>query len=213
MATGKIRLMIVDDHEVVRTGLESLVEGTEIEVVAKAADGGDAVKMVKQNKPDVVLLDIRMAEGDGLEILEELRQKYPDLRIVMLSTYDNPTYVARANALGAADYVLKGSSRSQMLGAIKAVAAGEAPTQFGVMKRVAGAMATRQKESDPEIALTQRETQVLRHLALGLSNREIGRSLKISIETVKEHVQHLLRKINATDRTQAAVWAVRKGLV
>ncbi|HEV3022031.1 MAG TPA: response regulator transcription factor [Pirellulales bacterium] len=213
MATGKIRLMIIDDHEVVRTGLESLVEGTEIDVVASAAGGGDAVKMVKQNKPDVVLLDIRMAQGDGLETLEELRQKYPELRVIMLSTYDNPTYVARANALGASDYVLKGSSRAQMLGAIKAAAAGEAPSQFGVMKRVASAMATRQKESDSEIALTQRETQVLRHLALGLSNREIGRSLKISIETVKEHVQHLLRKINATDRTQAAVWAVRKGMV
>jgi DNA-binding NarL/FixJ family response regulator len=93
------------------------------------------------------------------------------------------------------------------------VAAGDAPSSFGELRRVAGTMATRQKQEDAEIALTQRETQVLRHLALGLSNKEIGRSLSISIETVKEHVQHLLRKINATDRTQAAVWAVRRGLV
>jgi DNA-binding NarL/FixJ family response regulator len=210
---AKIRLMIVDDHEVVRTGLESLVEGTEIEVVATAANGSDAVKLAKQSKPDVVLLDIRMADGDGLTTLEELRQKLPDLRVVMLSTYENPTYVARANAMGASDYILKGSTRAQLLGAIKAVAAGDAPSQYGEMKRVAGAMATREKEKDPEVALTQRETQVLRHLALGLSNKEIGSSLQISIETVKEHVQHLLRKINATDRTQAAVWAVRRGLV
>jgi DNA-binding NarL/FixJ family response regulator len=210
---GKIRLMIVDDHEVVRTGLESLVDGTEIEVVAMAANGSEAVKLAKQHKPDIVLLDIRLADGDGLTTLEELRQKLPDLRVVMLSTYDNPTYVARANAMGASDYVLKGSSRAQLLGAIKAVAADDAPSQFGVMKKVAGAMATREKETDPEITLTHRETQVLRHLALGLSNKEIGRSLQISIETVKEHVQHLLRKINASDRTQAAVWAVRKNLV
>ncbi len=210
---AKIRLMIVDDHEVVRTGLESLVEGTEIEVVATAAAGSEAVKLAKQSKPDVVLLDIRMADGDGLTTLEELRQKFPDLRIVMLSTYDNPTYVARAYAMGANDYILKGSTRAQLLGAIKAVAAGDFPSQYGEMKRVAGAMATREKEKNPEIALTQRETQVLRHLALGLSNKEIGRSLQISIETVKEHVQHLLRKINASDRTQAAVWAVRRGLV
>ncbi|HVC97675.1 MAG TPA: response regulator transcription factor, partial [Pirellulales bacterium] len=206
---AKIRLMIVDDHEVVRTGLQSLVEGTEIEVVATAGGGGEAVKLAKQSKPDVVLLDIRMTDGDGLTTLEELRQKLPDLRVVMLSTYENPTYVARASAMGASDYVLKGSTRAQLLGAIKAVAAGDAPSQYGEMKRVAGAMATREKEKDPEVALTQRETQVLRHLALGLSNKEIGSSLQISIETVKEHVQHLLRKINATDRTQAAVWAVR----
>jgi len=210
---AKIRLMIVDDHEVVRTGLQSLVEGTEIEVVATAGGGGEAVKLAKQSKPDVVLLDIRMTDGDGLTTLEELRQKLPDLRVVMLSTYENPTYVARASAMGASDYVLKGSTRAQLLGAIKAVAAGDAPSQYGEMKRVAGAMATREKEKDPEVALTQRETQVLRHLALGLSNKEIGSSLQISIETVKEHVQHLLRKINATDRTQAAVWAVRRGLV
>jgi len=210
---ANIRLMIVDDHEVVRTGLQSLVEGTEIEVVATAASGSEAVKLAKQSKPDVVLLDIRMADGDGLTTLEELRQKLPELRVVMLSTYENPTYVARANAMGASDYILKGSTRAQLLGAIKAVAAGDAPSQYGEMKRVAGAMATREKEKDQEVALTQRETQVLRHLALGLSNKEIGRSLQISIETVKEHVQHLLRKINATDRTQAAVWAVRRGLV
>ncbi|HUY35119.1 MAG TPA: response regulator transcription factor [Pirellulales bacterium] len=210
---AKIRLMIVDDHEVVRTGLQSLVEGTEIEVVATTAGGNEAVKLAKQSKPDVVLLDIRMADGDGLTTLEELRLKLPDVKVAMLSTYDNPTYVARASAMGASDYILKGSTRAQLLGAIKAVAAGDAPSQYGEMKRVAGTMATREKEKDPEIALTQRETQVLRHLALGLSNKEIGRSLRISIETVKEHVQHLLRKISATDRTQAAVWAVRKGLV
>ena len=207
------RLLIVDDHEVVRTGLVSLLEGTDLEVVGMAANGDEALKMAQELHPDVVLLDIRMAEMDGLATLEELRQSLPESRVIMLSTYDNPTYIARANALGASDYLLKGSTREQLVGAIHAVAAGDAPSSFGELRRVAGTMATRQKQEDAEVSLTQRETQVLRHLALGLSNKEIGRSLSISIETVKEHVQHLLRKIDATDRTQAAVWAVRKGLV
>lgn len=209
-----IRIVIVDDHEVVRTGLVSLFEGSDIEVVGMATSGKEAVKMTKQKKPDIVLLDIRMEGGDGLETIELLRHAAPDSRVVMLSTYDNPTYIARANALGASDYLLKGSKREQLVGAIQAVAAGDAPSSLGEMRKVAGAMATREKQEDViEVPLTQRETQVLRHLALGLSNKEIGRSLSISIETVKEHVQHLLRKIEATDRTQAAVWAVRKGLV
>jgi DNA-binding NarL/FixJ family response regulator len=209
-----VRVVVVDDHEVVRTGVVSLFEGSDIKVVGQASGGTEAVKVVKDKKPDVVLLDIRMEEGDGLAALEKLRQSSPSCRVVMLSTYDNPTYVARANAMGASDYLLKGSTRDQLLGAVKAVAAGNAPSSFGEMRRVAGAMATRKKEDDVvEVPLTQRETQVLRHLALGLSNKEIGRSLSISVETVKEHVQHLLRKIDATDRTQAAVWAVRKGLV
>jgi DNA-binding NarL/FixJ family response regulator len=209
-----IRIVIVDDHEVVRTGLVSLFEGSDIEVVGMATSGKEAVKMAKQKKPDIVLLDIRMEGGDGLETIDLLKHAAPDARVVMLSTYDNPTYIARANALGASDYLLKGSKREQLVGALEAVAAGDAPSSLGEMRRVAGAMAAREKQEDViDVPLTQRETQVLRHLALGLSNKEIGRSLSISIETVKEHVQHLLRKIEATDRTQAAVWAVRKGLV
>ena len=209
-----VRVVVVDDHEVVRTGIVSLFEGSDVKVVGQASGGAAAVKVVKDKKPDVVLLDIRMNNGDGLAALDELRQSAPDCRVVILSTYDNPTYIARANAVGASDYLLKGSTRDHLLGAIRAVAAGNAPSSFGEMRRVAGKMATRQKEEDVvDVPLTQRETQVLRHLALGLSNKEIGRSLSISIETVKEHVQHLLRKIDATDRTQAAVWAVRKGLV
>lgn len=209
-----VKVVVVDDHEVVRTGIVSLFEGSDVKVVGQASGGSEAIKVVKDKKPDVVLLDIRMEEGDGLTALEKLRQTTPNSRVVILSTYDNPTYVARANAMGASDYLLKGSTRDQLLGAIRAVAAGNAPSSFGEMRRVAGAMSTRKKEEDVvEVPLTQRETQVLRHLALGLSNKEIGRSLSISVETVKEHVQHLLRKIEANDRTQAAVWAVRKGLV
>lgn len=208
-----VRLLIADDHEVIRTGLITLLQGSGIEVVGQAATGKETVKLAEQLKPDVVLLDIRMPDGDGLSTLEKLRQKVPSTKVVMLSTYDNPTYVARAVALGAADFVLKGATREAIIETIKAAAAGESPSRSGELRRVASTMKIRQVVDDDEVPLTQRETQVLRHVALGLSNKEIGRSLEISVETVKEHVQNILRKIAVNDRTQAAVWAVRKGLV
>ncbi|MCR4411368.1 MAG: response regulator transcription factor [Thermoguttaceae bacterium] len=208
-----IRLLIADDHEVIRTGLVTLLQGSDIEVVGQAATGKETVRLAEQIKPDVVLLDIRMPDGDGLSTLEKLRQKAPTAKVVMLSTYDNPTYVARAVALGASDFVLKGATRDALIETIRAAAAGESPSRAGELRRVAGTMKVRQVIDDDEVPLTQRETQVLRHVALGLSNKEIGRSLEISVETVKEHVQNILRKIAVNDRTQAAVWAVRKGLV
>jgi DNA-binding NarL/FixJ family response regulator len=154
-----------------------------------------------------------MPDGDGLATLEKLRQKVPECKVIMLSTYDNPTYIARAVALGASDYVLKGSSRDDIFATIKACAAGESPSRTGELKKIANTMKVKQAIDDDDVPLTQRETQVLRHVALGLSNKEIGKSLEISVETVKEHVQNILRKITVSDRTQAAVWAVRKGLV
>jgi DNA-binding NarL/FixJ family response regulator len=208
-----VRLLIADDHEVVRTGIRSLLAHTDLEVIGEAASGPEAVRLARELQPDVVLLDIRMSDGDGLAALEQLRQEAPDSKVVVLSTYDNPTYMARAHALGASDYLLKGATVEQLVATIHAAAAGQAPSEHGELQRVAGKMATRQRQTNGEVALTQRETQVLRHLALGLSNKEIGQSLAISIETVKEHVQHLLRKMDVADRTQAAVWAVRRGLV
>ncbi|HWA99995.1 MAG TPA: response regulator transcription factor [Pirellulales bacterium] len=207
-----IRLLVADDHEVVRSGLVSLLEGTGIEVIAQAGNAAEVIKQAHELKPDVVLLDIRLGEDDGLVVLETLRRELPDTKVVILSTYDNPTYVARAYAMGANEYVLKGATRDNLVGAILAVAAGQSPTEFGEMRNIAGTMATRQIDPAGDVQLTQRETQVLRHLALGLSNKEIGQSLSISVETVKEHVQHLLRKMQVSDRTQAAVWAVKRGL-
>ena len=148
--------------------------------------------LAQKDKPDVILLDIRMPDGDGLSTLEKLRAKVPESKVVMLSTYDNPTYIARAVALGAADYVLKGSPREDLIATIKAAAAGESPSRHGELKKIAAAMKVRQVIDDDEVPLTQRETQVLRHVALGLSNKEIGKSLEISVETVKEHVQNIL---------------------
>lgn len=207
-----VRCLVADDHEVVRSGMVSMLKGTDIEIVGQAASGDEAVRMARELKPDVISLDIRMDNGDGLTALEQIRNEMPDARVMILSTFDNPTYLARAHALGAKEYVLKGTTKQQLVDSLKAVAEGRDPPNYGHMQRVASQMATRQKQPDSEIPLTQRETQVLRHLALGLSNKEIAQSLQISIETVKEHVQHLLRKMGVNDRTQAAVWAVRKGL-
>ncbi len=208
-----ITLLVCDDHEVIRTGLASLLVGTDIQIVAEAASGTEAIKQAQKIKPDVILLDVRMPDGDGLSTLEKLRAKVPNSRVVMLSTYDNPTYIARAVALGASDYVLKGSPRDAIVATITAAGQGQSPSKSGELRRIAAAMKVRQLLDDDDVPLTQRETQVLRHVALGLSNKEIGRSLEISVETVKEHVQNILRKIAVSDRTQAAVWAVRKGLV
>jgi DNA-binding NarL/FixJ family response regulator len=210
---SKVKVLVADDHEVVRSGLASLLKDSEVDIVGEAANGDDAVAKAIKLQPDVVLLDIRMPGTDGLTALERIRVEAPDSRVVMLSTYDNPTYVARSVALGASDYVLKGSSRKELIAAITAAAKGDAPSKTGELRRVKGSMERRHNAADEESPLTNREAQVLRHIALGLSNREIGRSLGISIETVKEHVQNILRKIAVSDRTQAAVWAVRKGLV
>ena len=208
-----IKLLIVDDHEVVRCGLKSLVAGTDIEVVAEAASGEEAVRMVKQHKPDVVLMDIRMPGGDGLTALGRIKLDYAEMPVLVLSTYDNPTYVARAVALGAAGYVLKGAPRDQLLETIRVAARGDSAWTREELRRVTGALATPRLTSDVEVPLTKRESEVLRQLALGLTNKEIAQALDISYETVKEHVQHILRKVGVSDRTQAAVWAVRKGLV
>lgn len=208
-----IRLLVADDHEVVRCGLKSLVSGTDIEVAGEARTGEETVRMVSSVNPDVVLLDIRMPEGDGLTTLGRIKLERPELPILILSTYDNPTYVARAVALGANGYVLKGDPRDRLVDAIHTAANGESAWTRDELRRVTGALATPRLNADVEVPLTQRESEVLRQLALGLTNKEIAQALHISYETVKEHVQHILRKVGVSDRTQAAVWAVRKGLV
>lgn len=207
-----ISVLIVDDHAIVRSGLRSMLEGSEVSVVGEAVDGEEALQRTLELVPDVVLLDIRMDKTDGLAALQKIRSEAPDTRVMVLSTYDNPTYVARSVALGAKDYVLKGSSREELLSRIRSVAEDKAPTEDSILHAVQATMSQR-KTLNSDFPLTNRELQVLRHIALGLSNREIGTSLAISVETVKEHVQNILRKINAVDRTQAAVWAVKRGLI
>ena len=208
-----IRLLVADDHEVVRNGMKALLADTGITVSAEARTGEEAVRVAAKRQCDVVLLDIRMPEGDGLNALGRIKLDQPDLPIVMFSAYDNPTYVARAVALGAAGFVLKSDSKEKLVETIEAAAEGKSAWSRDELRRVTGALATPRLASDVEVPLTQRESEVLRQLAFGLTNKEIAQALNISYETVKEHVQHILRKIGVSDRTQAAVWAVRKGLV
>lgn len=208
-----IKLLTVDDHEVVLLGLRIATQGTEIDIIGEVSSATDAIKSVGQRLPDVVLMDIRMEGGDGLNTLGRLKLDYPDLPIVIFSAYDNPTYIARAVALGAAGFVLKNATREKLLEAIRKAASGDSAWTRDELRRVTGALAAPRLTGDIEVPLTQRESEVLRQMALGLTNKEIAKMLGISYETVKEHVQHILRKIGVTDRTQAAVWAVRKNLV
>ena len=208
-----IRIIVADDHEVVRAGFPSLFQGTDIEIVGVAEDGNEAVEKTLRHLPDVVVMDIRMPNCDGLAALEQIHKKLPETAVVMYTAYENPTYIARSVALGAADFILKTSPGQELVDAIiRSAGGGEAPDS-SILRRVKRVMRRRHEREDDGIPLTNRELQVLRHVALGLSNREIGHSLGISIETVKEHVQNILRKLDVNDRTQAAVWAVRNGLV
>jgi DNA-binding NarL/FixJ family response regulator len=207
-----IKLFVVDDHEVVRAGLKSILAGTDITIVGEAATGEAASRLVLKRNPDVLLMDVRMPEGDGLTALVRIKQKRPSMPVLIWSAFDNPTYVARAVALGASGYVLKSAGREKLLQSIRAAGAGENVWTREQLRRVTGAIATPRVANDIEAALTRRENEILKQLALGLTNKEIALALKISSETVKEHVQNLLRKVGVRDRTQAAVWAVRKGL-
>ncbi|MFY8222906.1 MAG: response regulator [Pirellulales bacterium] len=206
------KLLIVDDHEIVRRGIAELVDTADIQVVAEASDGDAGVSAARRHKPDVVLLDVRMGGKDGIDAIKRIRSAAPNARVVMLSAFDSSTYVARAVSAGAHDYVLKTATRKELLDAIGGAAKNAPPSRSGEFRRIAGAMAKREVSTATDVPLTPRETQVLRQVALGLSNREIADSLEISIETVKEHVQNLLRKTALDDRTQAAVWAIRHGI-
>lgn len=208
-----IKLLVADDHEIVRDGMKNLLQGTDIEMVAEAAGGNAVDKLVDRHQPDVVLLDIRMAEGDGLAALSRLKAAHPDLPVLIMSLYDNPAYVAKAVALGASGYLPKESERKKILDTIRKVADGASAWTREELRRVTGALATPRLEGDIDAPLTQRETEVLRKMTSGATNKEIAADLSISYETVKEHVQHILQKLGLSDRTQAAVWAVRKNLI
>ncbi len=208
-----VRLLIADDHEVVRTGIKSILADTNIEIVGEATSSEEVVSMTRELNPDIVLLDIRMPGNDGLNALGRIKQDRPRMPVLVLSIYDNPTYVARAAALGANGYLIKTATQEEVVDAVQRVAAGENIWTREELRRGTGAAATPRLLDDMEAPLTRRESEVLRQLAHGLTNKEIAQALGISYETVKEHVQHILRKVGVADRTQAAVWAVRKGLV
>jgi DNA-binding NarL/FixJ family response regulator len=205
-------LLIVDDHEVIRHGVRAMLETADLLIVGSTDTIANALKLARRHKPDIVLLDVRVGGEDGIDAIRRLRSAAPKVRVLLFSAFDNPTYVARAVAAGAHDYVLKTASGAMLLAAIGNALTGGQPTHTGAMRTVAASMKKRDVPADAPVPLTARELQALRMVAMGLSNQEIADAMTISVETVKEHVQNMLRKISLHDRTQAAVWAIRNGL-
>ena len=187
--------------------------GTDLEIADEAAASEEGYNKFLASKFDVVMLDVRLSGGDGLQLLGKIKTHSPLQPVLIFSAYDNPTYIARAVALGANGFLLKTDGQEKILDTIRRVSQGESIWSREELRRVTGSLATMRVGTDSEIPLTQREGEVLKQLANGLTNKEIAQTLGISYETVKEHVQHILRKIGVSDRTQAAVWAVRQKLV
>jgi two-component system NarL family response regulator len=201
-----IRILLADDHPVVREGLAAMIKRRmDMTVVAEADHGREAVALFHQHQPDVVLMDLRMPEMDGVEAIVTIREQTPEARVIVLTTYDTDEDIYRALRAGAKAYLLKDTPREALLDTIRAVAAGHT--------RVPADVAAKLAERVSSEALTARELDVLRLIVAGNSNREIATQLYISEGTVKTHVTHLLMKLGASDRTQAATTALKRGLV
>ncbi|MCG8585975.1 MAG: response regulator transcription factor [Pirellulales bacterium] len=207
-----VRLLVADDHPLVRAGLRQMIVGTEFEITAEASSGEDVLRALDTREFDCVLLDVRMRPGDGLSTLAKLRTYRADLPVVVISSHYNPTYIAKAVALGANGFFHKLRSRNELLDVIRACSNGGSAWTRSELRRVSGGIAAPKVATSIDYALTRREMEVLGKIADGFSNNAIAEALAISRETVKEHVQNLLRKLGLSDRTQAAVWAVRNGL-
>jgi DNA-binding NarL/FixJ family response regulator len=207
-----ISLLLVDDHAIWREGVAAMLRHTEFTVVGEATSGTEAIPLVEALRPRLILLDIRMAGGDGLEALMTIQETAPETRVIMLTTYDNPTYIARAIAGGAAAYLHKDVERDTLLATLRAVASGDTLLTRGELGRSLAAVGESAHIADLDTPLTRREEEVLRLLARGLSNKEIARILFVGDGTVKTHVEHIIAKLGVADRTQAAIWALQHGL-
>lgn len=205
-----IRLLIADDHEITRIGLSHALGSQGFEVVALVSNGEEATRLAIELRPHVAILDIRMCGGDGLSALREIKERAPDVAVVILSMSDNPTYFARAAALGAANFLFKTTSMPDLAHAIRLAAEGSPPPQDRLLHGHRSLL--EQRHRTEELPLTKRQLQVLRHLGFGLENLEIAKSLNLSVDTVKEHVRCILKSLGMKRRTDAAVWAQRNGL-
>ncbi|MBB5118321.1 LuxR family transcriptional regulator [Streptomyces eurocidicus] len=212
MAEGVIRVVLVDDHQVVRRGLRTFLEvQDDIEVVGEAADGAEGVERAEELRPDVVLMDVKMPGTDGIEALRRLRELANPARVLVVTSFTEQRTVIPALRAGAAGYVYKDVDPEALAGAIRSVHAGHVLLQ----PEVAGALLSQDEAGGGNgrgNALTEREREVLVLIADGRSNREIARALVLSEKTVKTHVSNILMKLDLADRTQAALWAVRHGI-
>ena len=202
----KIRVLIVDDHFMVRLGLKEAIQGeSDFEVAAEASTGPQATDLYRQHRPDLVLMDLRMPGMNGVETTATILREFPAAKVVLLSTFDAEEDIYRGLQAGARGYLLKSTSRDQLLEALRAVQRGERVLDPTVAGRLAERM--------PRQALSARELEVVRLVVDGRTNKEIAQALSIAEVTVKVHVSHLFTKLGVSDRTQIATEAIRRGIV
>ena len=201
-----IRVMLVDDHPAFRKGMAALI-GTEndLEVVAETGDGNEAIQLFRRHKPDITLMDLRLPGMGGVEATIAIRKEFPDARVIVLTTFDMDEDIYRAMDSGAKSYLLKDTPEDELAATIRAVHAGEEKLAPKLAERLA------QRQKRPE--LSQREMEVLQLLVRGRSNKEIASSLFITEDTVKAHLKTLFVKLGVQDRTDAAITAIRQGIV
>jgi DNA-binding NarL/FixJ family response regulator len=208
------RVLVVDDQTLFRTGLCSLLAAEpRVNVVGQAGDGADGVKEAIRLKPDVVLMDLRMPNVDGIEATRQIVERVPGTRVLILTTFESDSQVLQALKAGASGYVLKDSSAASIVNSIVAVMSGEKVMASAVANRVLEMLTGTATPKEFYDGLTDREVEILRLLASGIGNKQIAYRLKISEKTVRNHVSNMYEKLGIYDRTQAVLYAVRKGLV
>jgi DNA-binding NarL/FixJ family response regulator len=208
---GLTRLAIVDDHELTRESLQNMLsDEPDIDIVGQAADGRQALLLCSRLRPDLILMDVRMPQMDGLAATKELKQRYPEISVMMLTMHENPDYLLEALKAGAAGYVLKDAPQEDIIEAVRRVRNGESPLDpelaARLLRRLAG-------EAHEVHLLTPRELEVLELMRLGRTNRQIAEELVISLGTSKNHVEHIIAKLGVSDRTQAVVKALELGIL
>jgi DNA-binding NarL/FixJ family response regulator len=216
LATDQLRVMLVDDHDLFRTGLRNLLEEQGVQIVAEASEGSAALSLVRELTPDVVVMDLNMPGMNGIEATREIARQAPLTRVVVLTISDEDDDVIEAIVAGACGYLLKDSSIQDLMQGIRAASVGEALISPHIAAKVLQSLRAASVNAEtvargPE--LSDRETEVLRLIANGKDNAEIARDLSISPKTVKNHISNILMKLQIENRIQAAVYAVRRGLV
>jgi len=214
---SEITLLIADDHPMVRAGLRSMLSDSRIRIVGEANNGREALEMAMKLKPKVVLMDIRMPDMDGIQALEAIKAEKLDTRVIMVTTYRSTAYLLRSLSAGAAGFVLKDISREELLAAVYSIAQGTSLVDSlflqDVLRSLENAEKTNESPENPIEPLTAREMDILRLMVEGLTNQAIGDVLGLSAGTVKGYAQTVMHKLGTNDRTQAAVKAIRLGLV
>ena len=208
-----VKIMIADDHSMIREGLKNLLElDGDIQVIAEAVDGEDCLEKLQLVKPDVLLLDINMPKKNGLEVLKSLKSRRSKLKVLVLTVHNETEYLMKAVDIGVNGYVLKDSESAELKKAIFTVADGETYIQPSLIPALNAKMIETNKDAEKIKSLTKRELDVLKLLAVGMFNKEVGKRLEISERTVKNHVSNIFKKLGVTDRTQAAVFAIRNNI-